>query len=139
MSIFHKNIGLYSGLAIADYFIEKSLQDGSELTNMSVLKMIFFAQGFGFADLKLQLIKDDFYAWPWGPVEINTYKTFKKYGGRKIESISNETQTELNDIKSKSNIIEFLDSAYELKEINPFQCFKSIHNCANYFYSILYN
>ena len=91
MFSFNKNKGLYKGLTIADYLIEKSLSDGPRISNMSVLKMIFFAQGFGYSDLNLKLIKDDFYAWHWGPVEINTYQTFKKYGSNKIIETSGKT------------------------------------------------
>lgn len=59
----------YSGLAIADYFIKKCLENGTPITNMSVLKMIYFAHGLAYPTLHRKLIKDPFYAWGWGPVE----------------------------------------------------------------------
>ena len=69
----------YSGLAIADYFIEKALANGKKITNMHVLKMIYFAHAYSFGVLKRMLIRDDFYVWRFGPVEVKTYREFKKY------------------------------------------------------------
>ncbi|KAA6313540.1 hypothetical protein EZS27_035702, partial [termite gut metagenome] len=54
----------YSGLAIADYFIEKSINEkpvSKPITNMAVLKMIYFAQELSFPIFNERLIKDAFY------------------------------------------------------------------------------
>lgn len=117
----------YRGLAVADYLIEKAIADNKPITNMSVLKMIFFAQGFGFPDLGRRLIKDDFYAWDWGPVEVNTYKKFRKYGGNPIAGISHAADDELSDIKSHPEIVAFLDKIYKLIDINPFKLSEVTH------------
>lgn len=110
----------YSGLSIADYLIGKANSDGKTITNMAVLKMIYFAQGFCYSSLKRQLIKDDFYAWKFGPVEINTYQEFKQYGAGGITRPSGKTEDELKDIKSHPEIIEFLDKIYGLINIHPY-------------------
>lgn len=111
----------YSGLSIADYFIEKALSSNKAITNMHVLKMIYFAQAFSFSELKRKLIKDDFYAWKFGPVEIHTYEEFKKYGAGNITSISGKTNEELNDLKSNTEITSFLDKIFKLINANPFK------------------
>lgn len=102
----------YSGLAIADYFIKKANQDNKPITNMTVLKMIYFAQIFSFLELSRQLIKDDFYAWKWGAVEIETYRTFCKYDGNPISSCSGKTKKELSKINDDVYLIKFLDKIY---------------------------
>jgi uncharacterized phage-associated protein len=117
----------YSGLAIADYFVKKALSEDKPITNMHVLKMIYFAQGFGFTELNRRLIKDDFYAWQWGPVEITTYETFRKYGGGSIKAISNKTNKELEDIEQQENIVAFLDKIYKLRSIDPFVLSEKTH------------
>ncbi len=117
----------YRGLAIADYFIKKAIGDKKDITNMSVLKMIYFAQGFGFSELHRRLIKDDFYAWQWGPVERNTYRTFCKYKGNPIRSISNQTNKELEDIESHAELTAFLDKIYKLADVNPFVLSEKTH------------
>ncbi|KAA6319248.1 hypothetical protein EZS27_030837 [termite gut metagenome] len=110
----------YSGLAIADYFIEKAIEDKNPITNMLVLKMIYFTQGFAFSELGIRLIKDDFYAWKLGPVEVKTYKEFKKYESNKITDISHKKNEELEKLKKKSDIVKFLDKIYtKLIGVNP--------------------
>lgn len=117
----------YSGLAIADYFVKKALSLNEAITNMHVLKMIYFAQGFGFTELNRRLIKDEFYAWQWGPVEVNTYKAFRRYGGGPIKNISNTTNDELDDIALRLDITQFLDKIYKLRSINPFVLSEKTH------------
>lgn len=104
----------YSGLAIADYFIEKALADSKKITNMHVLKMIYFAQAYSFGVLKRKLIKDDFYVWKFGPVEVSTYRAFKKYGANPILKVSGETENEVEAIKSNQSIVEFLNKMYNM-------------------------
>jgi uncharacterized phage-associated protein len=104
----------YSGLAIADYFIDKALNDGKAITNMHVLKMIYFAQAFGFVQLNRKLIRDDFYAWKFGPVEINTYKAFKIFGPNNITTISNQTMDEQVDLRKHPEIVDFLNMLYRI-------------------------
>lgn len=117
----------YSGLAIADYFIEKALAEKQTITNMSVLKMVYFVQGFGFQLLKRRLIKDDFYAWQWGPVAKDVYYAFQKYGAQPIAAISGRTNNELLEIKKEPKIIEILDKIYQLRGVNPFVLSEKTH------------
>lgn len=117
----------YSGLAIADYFIEKAIAEGKTITNMSVLKMIYFVQGFGFQILHRRLIKDDFYAWQWGPVAKDVYYTFQKYGAHPISVISGCMNHELSDLKTHPEIVEILDKIYQLRGVNPFVLSEQTH------------
>lgn len=117
----------YSGLAIADYFIKKSIELGTPVTNMAVLKMIYFAQGLAYPALNRKLIKDPFYAWKWGPVETNTYQTFSKYGGGNITTPSGTTDKELADIESNPQLVEFLDKLMRLANVNPFTLSEKTH------------
>ena len=117
----------YSGLAVADYFIEKAIGESKTITNMSVLKMIYFVQGFGFQILNRRLISDEFYAWQWGPVSKEVYYTFQKYGSSSISSPSNQKTKELEDIKKHSEITEILDKIYKLRGINPFVLSEKTH------------
>lgn len=117
----------YSGLTIADYFIEKALSEKKSITNMSVLKMIYFVQGFGFQQLNRRLIREDFYAWQWGPVLKDVYYTFQKYGANPITAISSQYNEELSEIKTHPEIVEILDKIYQLRGINPFVLSEKTH------------
>lgn len=118
----------YNGLTIADYFIEKALGEQKTITNMSVLKMIYFVQGFGFQILKRQLIKDDFYAWQWGPVAREVYYAFQKYGAKTITATSGYYMDELTELKTHPEIIEILDKIYKLRGVNPFVLSEKTHS-----------
>lgn len=117
----------YSGLAIADYFIEKALAENKKITNMSVLKMVYFVQGYGFQILNRRLIKDDFYAWQWGPVEREVYFTFQRYGSQSIAATSGRTNSELCEIKRQPEVVEILDKIYQLRGVNPFVLSEQTH------------
>ncbi|MDR0581832.1 MAG: DUF4065 domain-containing protein, partial [Prevotellaceae bacterium] len=123
--------GKYSGLAIADYLIEKAQQENKKITNLGVLKMIFFAQGFGFPELQMALIRDDFYAWALGPVEPKTYEVFKQYGSSNILAPSGKTISELEDIKSRPERVQFLDKISELTDVNPFVLMAKTHEAGS--------
>lgn len=117
----------YSGLTIADYFIEKALAEDKPITNMSVLKMIYFVQGFGSQILSRRLIKDDFYAWQWGPVAKEVYYMFQKYGSTPIKAISGYKNNELAELKSHPEIVTILDKIYQLRGVNPFVLSEKTH------------
>ena len=117
----------YSGLAIADYFIEKALNESTPITNMTVLKMIYFAHGLAYPQLSRKLIKDPFYKWPWGPVEKRTYEMFKSYGSTPIHATSGETYSELDDIKRDSDLVLFLNTLMPLTKISPFVLSEKSH------------
>lgn len=117
----------YSGLAIADYFVKKCLDNNIPVTNMSILKMIYFAHGLAYPTLHRKLIKDPFYAWGWGPVEKNTYDCFKRYVANPIRRISGETDKELKSIESDNELTKFLDSLLPLAKVNPFRLSEKSH------------
>lgn len=108
----------YSGLAIADFFIEKAISMKKEITNLHVLKIIYFAQAFSYPSLNRRLIKDEFYAWRFGPVEVHTYEEFKTYGSSRITSPSGKTTEELEDIKSRPEIVSYLDQFCSLFDVS---------------------
>lgn len=112
------NIG-YSGLAIADYFIEQANQKQIPITNMAVLKMIYFAHGLSYPTLGRKLITDPFLAWKWGPVEPKTYNQFSAYNNLPIAQPSGRTTTELQSIKADTELRTLLDSLLPLAMYNP--------------------
>lgn len=115
----------YSGLAIADYFIKKCLDENIPVTNMAILKMIYFAHGLAYPQLGCKLIKDPFYKWPWGPVEVHTYEEFKKFGSHPITGVSGKTDIE--HIKQQLALTTFLDSLIPLAKISPFVLSEKSH------------
>ncbi len=119
--------GCYSGLAVADYFVKKALEENTPITNMAVLKMLYFAHGFAYPQLNRKLIKDSFYAWQWGPVEVNTYEAFQKYGGSPIMAVSGKTSEELAEIEKDPKLTAYLNRLLPLAKVNPFSLSEKTH------------
>lgn len=117
----------YSGLAIADYFVKKCIDKNIHITNMTALKMIYFAHGLAYPTLHRKLIKDPFYAWTWGTVERKTYDRFKKYGANPITRISGKTNNELKSIERDNELTKFLDALLPLAKVNPVKLSQKSH------------
>ncbi len=78
----------YSSLAIANFFIEKALQEKSEdLTPMKLQKLVYFAHGWFLALKKSPLLVDRIQAWQYGPVIKDLYHETKKWGNSAIDSL----------------------------------------------------
>lgn len=62
---------------IANYFI--LLSDGSDLTNLKIQKLIYYAYGIYLARHNKHLFKESIEAWQYGPVIPSLYHEFKQY------------------------------------------------------------
>lgn len=104
---------------VADFFL--NLPD-SDISNLKLQKLVYYAQGFHLAFFDKPLFNDTISAWAHGPVCPTLYHEYKKYGDsiipRPSNPIINETfdvnQTELlNDI----NKVFGQFSAWRLREM----------------------
>jgi len=71
-------------LAIANYFIGKSLAEGRSITPMKLVKLVYIAHGWHLGNFGTPLITDAVEAWKYGPVIPVIYRQFKEYGGDRI-------------------------------------------------------
>lgn len=77
-----------SSVAIANYFIRKSLDEKKPITAMQVLKLVYIAHGYYLAMTKGQpLIEDDVEAWQYGPVIPVLYHEIKVFKGKPLDSL----------------------------------------------------
>ncbi|MEZ4930526.1 MAG: DUF4065 domain-containing protein [Saprospiraceae bacterium] len=76
-----------TALEIANYFIEKSLESGEELTPMKLNKLVYIAHGWYLGLADKPLIGEAAQAWKYGPVIPSVYHRFKSYGGAQITSL----------------------------------------------------
>lgn len=100
-------------LAVANYFIEKALSDGTELTPMKLVKLTYIAHGWYLAlsDGK-PLISDSVQAWKYGPVVPEVYHRFKRYGSGPITSV--EQRLGATPSVSDPKITKFLDRIWNV-------------------------
>lgn len=91
-----------SALAVANYFIRRSLETGYEVTPMKAIKLVYIAHGWHLGFIKKPLLEEGVQAWQFGPVVESVYKTFKKYGASKIDKEASVFPFGINKVKNPS-------------------------------------
>ncbi len=76
----------YSAIAIANFFIDKSLKTGIQLTDMMLQKMVFFAHAVYMKTRHEPLIDDAIIAMQHGPVIMSLYQELKSTAGTPLHS-----------------------------------------------------
>lgn len=95
-----------STLAIANFFIRKSLKEKKPITQIKLQKLIFFAHGFYLALKERPLVGEKIEAWQYGPVVPSVYHKFKKWGNNTIEKVLIEND---DNLIIHEEDLEFLD------------------------------
>ena len=61
---------------VTNFFLRKSWKEGSDITVMKLIKILWFAYGFWLALTKKRLFDEQFEAWRYGPVVPSIYHEF---------------------------------------------------------------
>lgn len=104
-------------VAVANYFVEKSLADGGELTPMKLVKLVYISHGWHLAltggkPLLLEAVE----AWKYGPVIPTVYHHFKSYADSQITrcaSLQNPGNSTVPKITEKE-LETFLNRIWEV-------------------------
>ncbi|MBT1689238.1 Panacea domain-containing protein [Dawidia soli] len=102
---------MYKPLAVANFFIEKSLETGVELTPMKLVKLLYIAHGWYLGLAGRPLLTEAVQAWKYGPVVMSIYHVFKKYGDRQIMSLE-------SDLDGRSMAVPTVEDAEMAKFLN---------------------
>ena len=105
-----------SPIAVANFFVQKSLETGIELTPMKLVKLVYLSHGWYLGLASQPLISEAVQAWKYGPVVNSVYHTFKKYGNEQIlsqESDPENFQFSLPVIQDE-NIQAFLNKIWDV-------------------------
>ena len=73
-----------NAVAVANYFVRKSLDSGIPVTPMKLVKLVYVAHGWYLGLTGEPLIAEGVQAWKYGPVVPSVYASFKDYGGNPI-------------------------------------------------------
>jgi uncharacterized phage-associated protein len=98
-------------IAVANYFIRKSMDDGCELTPMKLVKLVYIAHGWYLALQGEELLPEAVEAWRYGPVVPKIYHTFKKYTNERITSLAYEDNEIV--IVTDPPVVRFLDKIWD--------------------------
>lgn len=75
-----------SSESVANYFIQRSFDEGVPLTPMKLLKLVYIAHGWHLGYFDKPLINDAVQAWQYGPVIPDLYRKIKRYGRMAIDA-----------------------------------------------------
>lgn len=76
----------YDARAVANFLLDLASDRGVSLTQMQILKILYFSQGWYLALYDRPLILHDFEAWQYGPVIKVVRDAFRSYGSAPIRS-----------------------------------------------------
>lgn len=94
---------MYNVLDISRYIIDYSHQkEGYGISNLKLQKLLYFVQAYFLATKKEKCFPERIVAWDIGPINLETYREYKKYGSCSIPNISNdEERPYINDFDKK--------------------------------------
>lgn len=121
----------YPATQIADAFIIKAKEEGKEISNLKLQKLLFIANGIHLVTSvnNEPLINEFIEVWPYGPVISNVYHSFKNYGNSSITSPSIEAQLGLHKKPLTESQIKAIDQAWEIgKGVDAIQLSNWSHN-----------
>ena len=117
---------MHNSLLISNYFVNKSLDEGVELTPMKVLKLVYISHGWFLGLTGQPLIDEAVLAWKYGPVVENVYHEFKRYGRGQITryaDITGDGRIDPNEVCPQDEYIkQFLNPIWDYyKQFNGLQ------------------
>lgn len=120
--------------SLANFFLDFADSRDVKISNISMQKIIFFAHGWHYVYFDSPLIKNDFEAWPYGPVVRCVYDSFKEFGDKPIQE---KRAYSLDVIKNQKNLCksnfsarqtQFLEGIFlEYGSIMPFRLVSMTH------------
>ena len=105
---------MYSPLAIANYFINKSLATGEKLTPLKLLKLVYLSHGWYLGNTDKPLLGEAVEAWMYGPVIPSVYHAFKNYGRGQITELDYDYRLLTYPQIEDDRIQKFLDRIWDI-------------------------
>ncbi|MFG6620625.1 Panacea domain-containing protein [Sulfitobacter sp. 1A05707] len=113
---------MYDARQIANWFIQRSSQDGRSLSIMSLLKLVYIAHGWNLEIRNTPLFENKIEAWQYGPVIRDVYNAFRPQG----VNISKTDPSFPQDVDV--NYSNFLEEIYEIYgHLSPFKLSEITH------------
>ena len=92
---------------VAAYLLSKAdIKEGDGMTHLKLQKLLYYCQGFALVLLGKPLFHNEIEAWDHGPVVVDVYHVFKKYGDEiiadlgpgNIYTLTDDEKTMINDV-----------------------------------------
>lgn len=79
---------MFDARAIANEILIRAWREKLELTQIDVQKILYFLHGHHLLEHGQPLIKSEFEAWDYGPVQRIVYDEFRKFGDQPIDELA---------------------------------------------------
>ena len=76
---------MYDARSVANAVLERAWDVGRELTNLDLQKIVYFMHGHVLIEHGVPLVKTEFEAWDYGPVQSTLYHALKRYQREPVE------------------------------------------------------
>jgi uncharacterized phage-associated protein len=106
----------YDARAVANFLLDYADERKTEVTLMSVLKMIFYAHGWHLSLKRVPLVEQPFEAWEYGPVVRSVWEAFKGSGKAPLTTRAKRLDVVANSYSEVRDPIE-TDQAEFLRQV----------------------
>lgn len=103
-----------NALAVANYFIRRSIDSGTILTPMKLIKLVYIAHGWHLGITNKPLLPEGIEAWQYGPVVPSIYNEFKKYGKEPVTEMFYDYNSKTYPFPTDGEIVTFLDKIWNV-------------------------
>ncbi|TRL38105.1 DUF4065 domain-containing protein [Rhizobium straminoryzae] len=79
---------MFDARMIANEILLRAWQDELELTQIDIQKILYFLHGHHLLEHGKPLVKSEFEAWEYGPVQRTVYDDFKRFGDQPITELA---------------------------------------------------
>ncbi|WP_336288700.1 Panacea domain-containing protein [Bartonella sp. CB60] len=126
---------LYTVQQVANFFLDKGREENIPITQMKLIKIVYFAYGWVLAITGKRLFSEAIEAWKHGPVVSELYHEFKCWGNNPIEHGSRTCNDDTGKVYLKrippnedNDIHKILDAVWDTyKEFSPWQLREKSH------------
>ena len=95
---------------VAAYLLSKAdIKEGDGMTHLKLQKLLYYCQGFALVLLGRALLSNEIEAWEHGPVVVDVYHEFKRYGDGIINDLGPGNISILTDDEKS-----MIDDVYEV-------------------------
>ncbi|SEJ75583.1 Uncharacterized phage-associated protein [Deinococcus reticulitermitis] len=114
----------YPAEKVANRLLELAARDGRLLTHMQLQKLLYFAHGLSLGLHGRRLVRNNFHAWPHGPVSPALYRKLEAFGASPVDRPLPDPQPELALDADAAEVLERTYAAYghmdgwQLREIS---------------------
>lgn len=115
----------YDARAVGNFVLKVAAEDGFELTQMSVLKIIFYAHGWYLAEHDKPLFRQPVEAWKYGPVVKVVKDAFETFGKKPIKGYASRLDLESGELVEVPPILSDEDAVFVRSVVKNYSNFSA--------------